>query len=79
MKPLIPNNYKSKDKNKILNSIHICILGDSNSDLYDKSLYRKLKSLLNSLSILFKWGKLHKDRIIIYLGRNFYLDKLFVE
>ena len=77
MKPLFLN-----DKNVIDNvdkSIHICILGDTNADIYDKSLYKKLKSLIKHLFLIFKWGKMSKTRIkSINLGKNFYLDKIFV-
>jgi len=61
----------------IQNAIHICILGDSNSDVYDKSLYIKLKSLINSIYLTFKLGsKITTSRLIYFTGKNFYIDTL---
>ena len=72
MKPLIPNDIKTEYNDYI----HICVLGDSNSDIYSRQMYQKLRSLLNSLFILFKWGKLNKNKIVSHMGKNFFLDNL---
>jgi len=75
MKPLIEQDkFKQYEE-----SIHICILGDTNSDIYDKSLYKKLHSLLKHLFIIFKWGNLNKTKIkFLNIGKNFYENKIFV-
>ena len=77
IKQQYPKSLDQKTLNTIKESIHVCILGDSNADIYDRSLYTRLYSLLNQLSIIFKKGRLTKDRIISFMGKHFYLDKMF--
>jgi len=78
MKPLIPENISPDIEKEYKDSIHICILGDSNSDVYDRSLYEKIKSIIKPLSIIFKFGSHYKSYVDVKLGKHFFEDKLWI-
>ena len=61
------------------NSVAICILGDSDTDVYDRRVYSLLGSLISEIFHIFRWGAVKKDRIEFMLGKNFHVDKIFIQ
>jgi len=76
LKPMFLNEDNTSKKYK--NSIIFVILGDSNTDLYNRFFYEKLKRFLKSISILFKWGNDYRSNVVFHnIGKHFHIDKLF--
>jgi len=78
LKPLLSVDEDSLDENlkKYKEYIHICILGDSNSDIYTKELYMKIKQIIRPFFILFKWGNYISNYVEIMMGKNFFEKRI---
>lgn len=75
---VFPVEYNKVDSIDIQNCIHICILGDSNIDVYTKKIYEIIGTrLIGPIVRLFKSPKVIGENIIFFTGTKF--NQAFVD